>query len=99
MIRPIDTMRRWWRTGPPRVTATEEHQLQQQPADPALPPDEPPWLARLDQAGVARTLTYPTTTLGRILDQTADRFGDAVALVYEHKQWTYRELLAAVNRT
>src|SRR5438105_13073517 len=99
MIRPIDTMRRWWRTGPPRVTATEEQELQQTASPAAASPPEPPWLAQLDRAGVPRTLTYPTTSLGRILDQTTGRFGEAVALVYENKQWTYRELLAAVNRT
>jgi len=57
-----------------------------------------PWLAQLDRAGIPRTLTYPTTTLGRMLDQTADRFGASAALVYMNKQWTYRELLAQVNR-
>src|SRR5439155_12500058 len=33
-----------------------------------------------------------------ILDQTADRFGKAPALIYCDKQWTYRELLTHVNR-
>ena len=45
-----------------------------------------------------RTLQYPTTTLGRLLDQTADRFGDATAIVYNDSRWSYRELLARVNR-
>src|ERR1043165_7367649 len=57
-----------------------------------------PWLKQLDRAGIPRTLTYPTTTLGRILDQTAERFGGATALVFESKHWTFRELLAQVNR-
>ena len=45
-----------------------------------------------------RSLVYPTTTLGRILDQSADRFGDATALIYGDARWTYRELLSRVNR-
>src|SRR5688500_6789543 len=59
---------------------------------------EPPWLAQLDREGVPRSLHYPSTTLGRILDQAADRYGDRVALVYNRKRWTYRDLLARVNR-
>jgi len=33
-----------------------------------------------------------------MLDQTADRFGDAPALVYHHDRCNYRELLSRVNR-
>ncbi len=44
------------------------------------------------------TLHYPTTSLGRVLDQTADRFGDAPAIVYGESRWTYGELLRDVNR-
>src|SRR3954465_5061425 len=51
-------------------------------------PADPPWLLELDKAGVPRTLHYPTTTLGRLLDQTADRFGDADAIVYHNLRWT-----------
>src|SRR4051794_3633529 len=68
--------------------------------EPQPPPSrDPPWLAQLDRAGIPRTLIYPSTTLGRILDQSADRFADATALVYVDLQWTYRELLSQVNRT
>ena len=65
----------------------------------AAEPAEAPWLAQLDKAGIPRSLCYPTTTLARVLDQTAERFGDAVAVVYGATRWTYRELLAQVNRT
>lgn len=71
------------------------------PSAQAVPPvfsHESPWLARLDEAGVPRTLVYPSTTLGRMLDQTAERFADATAIVYAEKSWTYRELIAEVNR-
>jgi long-chain acyl-CoA synthetase len=68
---------------------------------PPTPPEQPleqPWLAQLDREGIPRTLRYPTTTLARILDQTADRFAELPALLYGEKSWTYRELLARVNR-
>jgi len=64
----------------------------------APPMVEDPWLARLDEAGIPRSLVYPSTTLGRMLDQTAERFADATALVYAEKNWNYRELLSEVNR-
>src|SRR5881394_110442 len=48
------------------------------------PPPEPAWFAQLDREGIPRTLRYPTTTLSRIVDQAADRFGDVIALVYNH---------------
>src|SRR5881394_1026783 len=51
---------------------------------PEAPPPEPPWFAQLDREGIPRTLRYPTTTLSRIVDQAADRFGDVIALVYNH---------------
>lgn len=59
---------------------------------------EPPWLRQLDQEDIPRTLQYPTTTLGRLLDQAAERFGDVPAVLYNQKRWTYRELLGSVNR-
>src|SRR4051812_19534651 len=59
---------------------------------------DPPWMAAMDEAGIPRSLTYPGTTLGRLLDQTADRFADATAIVYGESRWTYGELLAQVNR-
>lgn len=37
-------------------------------------------------------------TLGRLVDQATERFGETPALVYNQKRWTYRELLACVNR-
>lgn len=55
-------------------------------------------LAHLDRANIPRSLKYLSTTLGRILDQSVDRFGDTEALLYNHHRWTYRELLADVNR-
>src|SRR5579859_7577806 len=100
MIRPIDTMKRWWRNGENALhgqeSPVESRLLVVRPAPPA--PAEPPWLASLDQLGMPRSLVYPTTTLGRILDQSADRFGDATALIYGDTRWTYRDLLSRVNR-
>ncbi|MEZ0263893.1 MAG: AMP-binding protein, partial [Phycisphaerae bacterium] len=64
---------------------------------PEIAPQEP-WLTSVERAGIPRTLTYPSTTLARLLDQTADRFGDAPAVAYQNVRWTYAELLARVNR-
>lgn len=90
----LDTVwRRWWKNnerGPVMRVADMPAALD--------PPDESPWLAHLDRANIPRHLNYPSTTLGRILDQSADRFGDTEALLYNHHRWTYRELLAGVNR-
>ena len=102
MIRPIDSLRRWWNHGPeaePSATPAEEYSNGNGARPAAGPAAEPPYLAHLDRAEIPRSLVYPTTTLGRILDQTADRFGDATAVVYGQARWTYRELLAQVNRT
>ena len=65
---------------------------------PAPAPLVEPWINQLEHAGIPQHLTYPTTTLARLLDQTADRFSNAPALVYADKQWTYGELLSRVNR-
>ena len=100
MIRPIDTVKRWWKNGEHALhgseSAAEPRLLVTRSAPPA--PAEPPWLATLDQLGMPRSLVYPATTLGRILDQSADRFGDATAIIYGDTRLTYRELLSRVNR-
>jgi long-chain acyl-CoA synthetase len=75
----------WWRSSNGR-RPSHEH------------PEQHPWLTQLDKAGMPSTLTYPSTTLGRLLDQTADRFGRATAMIYGDKKWTYGELLSQVNR-
>src|SRR5437763_10864934 len=68
------------------------------PPAPAKLPPEPVWLKQLDRLGLPRTLVYPTTTLGRLLDQTADRFGPATALVYNNRTWTWQEVKEQTNR-
>src|SRR4051794_15489902 len=98
MIKPIDRVRRWWSGGdsppPPHGPAAAAPAVPTLPA-PAPPPKPPkreaPWLARLDEAGIPRTLVYPSTTLARLLDQTADRFSAATAVVYGDCRWTYAE--------
>lgn len=72
----------------------------EQPAPRATPEVgiDQPWIAQLDRERIPRTLRYPKTSLARILDQAADRYGDLPALVYNNKRWTYAELLARVNR-
>jgi hypothetical protein len=92
-------MLRWWKDGNGNghdalAVAGANGNGRMKAAAPSVDPPEPvqvdpPWLAQLDRAGIPRTLRYPSTTLGRMLDQTADRFGDSPALIYNHKsRWT-----------
>jgi hypothetical protein len=97
---PFKAVVRWWHWGNgnghaqgARTPAAKEAVAPRKAA-----PPEPLWLAQLDRLGIPRTLQYPTTTLARILDQSADRFGEATALVFGQKRWTYRDLLSLVNR-
>src|SRR5690349_6880335 len=104
MMKPIERVRRWWTGGddsPPtgQGPAAGASAVPTPPAATIPTKRDAPWLARLDEAGVPRTLVYPSTTLARLLDQTAERFADATAVVYGDTRWTYRELLAQVNRT
>jgi len=92
MRAPFDALLTWWRERNSNGSGTSA----KQPARDTT--REPPWLAELDREGVPRSLQYPTTTLGRLVDQAAERFGDTLAVVYNQKRWTYRELLACVNR-
>ncbi|HET6249992.1 MAG TPA: AMP-binding protein [Tepidisphaeraceae bacterium] len=94
MLLSFDTVwRKWWNG---ERTPAEPHPAETPEAH--APSKEAPWLSHLDAASIPRHLVYPATTLGRILDQSADRFGDAEAILYNHHRWTYRELLASVNR-
>ncbi|MGB7159494.1 MAG: AMP-binding protein [Tepidisphaeraceae bacterium] len=104
---PLDVMMRWWKEtndhgngrGNGHGNGDAPATVSEAPAPPRQETTlEPPWLAQLDREGVPRSLHYPTTTLGRIVDQAAERFGDLPALVYNQNRWTYRELLARVNR-
>ena len=102
----IDTAMGWWRHSEsrsdsrvplpvPPVTGGPIR-IEKEPAPPA--PVDPPWLAQLDRAGIPRHLIYPTTTLGRLLDQTADRFGPSTAVVYNHHTWSWKEIREQANR-
>lgn len=99
MIRPLHSIRRWWKhDGPIPVDSHSNGNGKSNGHTPAASAD-PPWARQLEHAGIPRSLVYPTTTLGRLLDQSADRFGDAMAIVYGTTRWAYRELLSQVNRT
>lgn len=98
MIRSLHSIRRWWRhdgveSGPAPVNGNGKSN-----GHPPVAPGDPPWVVHLEGAGIPRSLVYPTTTLGRVLEQSADRFADASAVVYGTTRWTYRELLSQVNR-
>ena len=98
MIGPLDSMKRWFRHED-AVPASELKRGSDRLIEPEPQPIlSEPWLEQLDAAGIPRTLQYPTTTLARILDQAADRFGDLPALYFGHDTWTWQSLLADVNR-
>ena len=103
MIRPLNTFRRWWSNGPEAAPAIRRELSiaaeEGRGGNVPVQSPEAPWLAQLDRACIPRTLNYPAMTLGRLVDQAADRFGDSTAIVYGATRWTYRELLAQVNRT
>jgi long-chain acyl-CoA synthetase len=101
MIHPFDSMRRWWKSGGPTASVDGDRLVR---ADgivaekPVKPAPEPSWFAQIDKAGLPRHVVYPSCTLGRLVDQAAERYGDSTAIVYGEQKWTYRELLAQVNR-
>src|SRR5690349_12181382 len=106
MTLSIDSVKRWWRNGNGEHAVipvlggapSVRGELPPPAAETTLPPREP-WKEQWCRFGIPHTLNYPSTTLGRMLDQTADRFGQCVALRYNHtKRWTYQELRAEVNR-
>jgi len=101
MIHPFDTMRRWWKSGGPTASGEADGlpRINGSGAEHVVkPPPEPAWFAQIDKAGFPRHVNYPSCTLGRLVDHAAERYGDSVAVVYGEEKWTYRELLAQVNR-
>jgi len=101
MIHPFDTMRRWWKSGGP-TESMDSDRLGRADGNGAervvKPAPEPAWFAQIDKAGLPRHVVYPNCTLGRLVDHAAERYGDSTAVVYGEQKWTYRELLAQVNR-
>jgi long-chain acyl-CoA synthetase len=92
------SFKRWWKVAAEDRTAESSSRTAAPKTEIVCPAREAPWLRELDRAGIPRTLHYPDTTLGRIVDQSADRFGDATALVYGDRAWTYGEFLEQINR-
>src|SRR5215467_1588088 len=91
---PFNRMLHWWKD--PDHRNGSKVTVQTPPTPP--PPDPQPWLKSTREAAIPTTLQYPSTTLGRMLDQTVDRFGDTPALIYSNTRWSYRDLQARVNR-
>ncbi|HEV8605425.1 MAG TPA: AMP-binding protein [Tepidisphaeraceae bacterium] len=101
MIHPFDSMRRWWKTGGPTASIDADGPGRSNgngAENVPKPAPEPAWLAQMDKAGIPRNLVYPNCTLGRLVDHAAERYGEATAMVYGEQRWTYRELLAQINR-
>src|SRR5438034_4524690 len=98
----LNAMLRWWKesNGNGHTPVNEKSVVAERalPAPRPIAPPEPPWLAQLDRERIPRSLNYPTTTLGLIVDQAADRFGDLPALIFNNRQTTYNELLSRINR-
>jgi hypothetical protein len=97
MTLSIDSVKRWWRNGngehpapsAPVANCCCEAKVAG-PEPPSLP--RSPWKEQWTRFGNPTHAEHPSTTLGRMLDQTADRFGESVALSYNHtKRWTYHD--------
>jgi len=58
--------------------------------------DEAPWLKNYED-GVPHSLSYPDVPLTRFLDDAADRFPNATAMIFGGKRFSYQELRAMVN--
>ena len=84
MRAPFDSMFRWWRAGETHVNGNghvDRMPLVEQEPEPA----EPAWLVQFDKERIPRTLRYPATTMGRLIDQAAERFPDNPAITYNHE--------------
>src|SRR4051812_13620292 len=106
-MRSIDSVARWWSKRNGVAVNGERHALLSRnghslptvkPASEPQPLIELPWLKQLDMERIPRTLRYPVMTLGRLVDQAADRFGDNAAVVYNQQRWTYGGGLSRINR-
>ncbi len=56
-----------------------------------------PWL-KFYEAGVSPSLTYPESTLGNVLAETAAKYSEHSALLFYGRKITYAELDALVNK-
>jgi len=58
--------------------------------------NEAPWLKNYED-GVPHSLAYPEIPLTRFLDDSADHFPNATAMIFEGRKFSYQELRATVN--
>ncbi len=63
-----------------------------------IPPEVQIPASCYERFGTPIHLNYPSTTLGRLLDQTARRYASAPAVSYGALRWTYAELRQRVDR-
>ena len=56
------------------------------------------YMKHYHRMGISRQLHYPSTTIAQLLDQSAQRYPHAPALIYDNLNWTYAELQNQVNR-
>lgn len=90
MHRRLNNLLRLWRnpfrTLPPLVTRNSEVAAERGQVEDS------------DRHGRSFELNYPDMTLGRLVDQASDRFGDSCAMAYAEARWSYRQLCDDVNR-
>ena len=58
--------------------------------------NEAPWLKNYED-GVPPSLSYPEVPLTRFLEDSADHFPDATAMIFAGRKFSYREFRAAVD--
>jgi long-chain acyl-CoA synthetase len=97
-MRRLWDMLGWWRTKPMRPNGHGDGNGHRTLYTPTAAPATEPFLSHYERLGIPRHLHYPSTTLGRLLDQSAERFGEAPALAYGDVRWTYAELRRRTNR-
>ncbi len=84
---------RWWRRKPLRLEVGSNGGAAHTPAA-----DVEPFMDHYHRLGIPRRLHYPSTTMDQLLDQSAQRFADAPALIYGELRWSYSQLHQQVNR-
>ena len=68
MIRSLHSIRRWWKHESPVTVELPVNGNGKSNGHATIPAVDPPWVPHLERAGIPRSLVYPTTTLGRVLD-------------------------------
>jgi long-chain acyl-CoA synthetase len=104
----IDSALSWWRNDS-RPNGSARDRLDSIVREAPAPVNKPqpstiretaalPWLKKLDELRIPHSLNYPHTSLGKLLDQIAERYGPSMALSYNDRTWTWSELRDQCDR-